>query len=631
MKKSLLTMLFITLLLASLSAVPRNLVIVEIGTGTWCQYCPGAAMGADDLIDNGHSVAIIENHNGDPYANNYSNARNSYYGITGYPSATFDGLNLISGGSHTVSMYPNYLPRVNARMAIPSKYTLGLSGSATGNTFNVEVAVAKVEDDTNTNVTLHVVLTESEIQQVWQGQTHLNFVTRMMLPSQTGTPVNLTTGETANMPFSFEWNPAWSMDHAEIIVFLQNNTTKEILQGFKSSLPGLVGAYPGSMTEVNFIDTYLTGTDTVPITFTNYQNYAVNGTIAIDNPAFSISPSTMSIAPYQTATYNVIFTPTAAQNYTGTLTINSNLYMNNLITIPLNGLGFLNAAPVANNVAISGPPVIHQTLTANYDFVDADANTEGDSEFQWIRMINNNPVPIEGANTMTYIVQDADLGYAIKFQVTPKDQYNMPGTTVLSDATLQIEPLPVPRNLAAVLTPPNTVVLTWQKPMYFDTRGFVGYRIYRNDLLIQSSANVNTLTFTDTYVPAGENQYWVKAWFNNPNEVSEASNVVTVMISVANDDNVAALQESVSCYPNPFHDLTNINIKASNNSPVALDIYNVKGQLVKSLSAKTDQNGVSNLTWDGTDTNNNTVNNGIYLYRAKLSTVTKTGKIILNK
>ena len=34
-------------------AVPREMVVMEIGTGTWCTYCPGAAMGADDLLENG--------------------------------------------------------------------------------------------------------------------------------------------------------------------------------------------------------------------------------------------------------------------------------------------------------------------------------------------------------------------------------------------------------------------------------------------------------------------------------------------------------------------------------------------------------------------------------------------------
>ncbi|HAW58251.1 MAG TPA: hypothetical protein DCX03_04440, partial [Bacteroidales bacterium] len=71
--------------------VPREMVILEIGAGTWCTYCPGAAMGADDLLANGCSVAVVENHNGDPFANQYSNARNSFYAITGYPTAIFDG------------------------------------------------------------------------------------------------------------------------------------------------------------------------------------------------------------------------------------------------------------------------------------------------------------------------------------------------------------------------------------------------------------------------------------------------------------------------------------------------------------------------------------------------------------
>ena len=64
--------------------VDREKVIVEIGTGTWCPYCPGAAMGADELVENGHDVAIIEYHNGDSYANAYSNSRNNYYNITGF-------------------------------------------------------------------------------------------------------------------------------------------------------------------------------------------------------------------------------------------------------------------------------------------------------------------------------------------------------------------------------------------------------------------------------------------------------------------------------------------------------------------------------------------------------------------
>ena len=96
-------------------------------------------MGADDLIANGKQVAVIENHNGDSYANPYSNARNSYYGITGYPTAYFDGGNAVVGGDHTQSMYNYYLPKYNQRIVINSSFTIQLYGTNAGNNYNVIV------------------------------------------------------------------------------------------------------------------------------------------------------------------------------------------------------------------------------------------------------------------------------------------------------------------------------------------------------------------------------------------------------------------------------------------------------------------------------------------------------------
>ncbi|MBN1338774.1 MAG: hypothetical protein JXA03_05585, partial [Bacteroidales bacterium] len=173
--------------------VPRDKVVVEIATGTWCTYCPGAAMGADDLVANGHQVAIIENHNGDPFANTASNARNAYYAVSGYPTAKFDGILTKVGGSHTASMYSQYLPLYNQRIAIPSSFTLSINGSNTGLVYNVTVVAEKVAAYTGTNLVLQLALTESEIAYNWQGQTELNFVNRLMAPTHNGTPLNFTS------------------------------------------------------------------------------------------------------------------------------------------------------------------------------------------------------------------------------------------------------------------------------------------------------------------------------------------------------------------------------------------------------------------------------------------------------
>ncbi|HOH47413.1 MAG TPA: hypothetical protein PLX59_06185, partial [Candidatus Cloacimonadota bacterium] len=69
MPKCSLLILTLLALVSVVFAVPRELVVVEVGTGTWCGYCPGAAMGCHDLLENGHAVAVVKNHNGDSYAN----------------------------------------------------------------------------------------------------------------------------------------------------------------------------------------------------------------------------------------------------------------------------------------------------------------------------------------------------------------------------------------------------------------------------------------------------------------------------------------------------------------------------------------------------------------------------------
>jgi PKD repeat protein len=218
--------------------VARQKVIVEIGTGTWCTYCPGAAMGADDLVANGCQVGNIEYHNGDPFTNDASNARNSYYAVTGYPTAHFDGVLSYVGGSHTVSMYPNYLPLYQQRIAIPSDFTVDIYGDNTGSTYNIQLIITK-ENGTWGDLTVQLALTESEIVYSWQDQTHLNYVERLMAPDHLGTTVDFTSTDEITVDLQFTMNSDWVAANCELVAFVQNETTKEILQGNMVAIPDL--------------------------------------------------------------------------------------------------------------------------------------------------------------------------------------------------------------------------------------------------------------------------------------------------------------------------------------------------------------------------------------------------------
>lgn len=231
--------------------VPREMVVMEIGTGTWCTYCPGAAMGADDLLENGSKVAVIENHNGDAFANQYSNARNTYYGISGFPTAVFDGVAAVVGGNHSSSMYPTYLPKYEARIIVPANIQMTINVTHTGLDYTAVIAITKVGTLVPASFKLHFAVTVSNIQVNWQGQTHLEHVNALMVPDQNGTPISFASGDTQTVTLNYSLDPAWPVEDCEFIAFVQDaTTTKEIFNGIKRGAIDLTLDYTASATQI---------------------------------------------------------------------------------------------------------------------------------------------------------------------------------------------------------------------------------------------------------------------------------------------------------------------------------------------------------------------------------------------
>ncbi|MBM4403429.1 MAG: Omp28-related outer membrane protein [Candidatus Cloacimonetes bacterium] len=631
MTKKLGILLVVLALAVGLTALPRNLVVVEIGTGTWCVYCPGAAMGAHDLETNGHAVGIVKYHSGDSYNIPASTSRINYYGITGFPTAYFDGLNPSVGGSASSSLYNNYLPKVNARLAVPSKYTIAANGTMTGNLVNIDVTVAKPEEDTNTGVKLHAVVTESYIPQIWFNQTHVHNVTRAMVPSASGSDISLATGGQVTIPLSFTFQPGWQLGRMEVVFFLQNNSSKEILQAVKYSLPGLVNAPPVNVTALSFYNTYVTGSTYQTVMLSNYWNTPLTGTISFDNNIFSCPTSNYTIAPGQSQSLQVTFAPPAAGDFSGNMTITTSHPNYPSIVVPLSGTGFLNAPPAATNVMVSGPPVIYQDLIGVYTFSDPDGNTQGNSIIEWLRGMNNDFTPIAGQTTLTYRVLESDLGYQIAFRITPVDQHGMPGTPVMSPPTIPIETLPPPQNLTHQVIDQANVQLNWQRPEHFGGRGFVGYRVYRNELLVSTITNPSNTSFYDINLSPGIYNYWVCSLFNNPMMVSDPSNVVTAYVNVNNNDQVSPAIHSVTVYPNPFHTQTRFYLQGKANSPARINVFNLKGQTVFSTNALTDASGAFELIWNALDDNGNSLTNGVYFYRILSGDTDHSGRLVIVK
>ncbi|MDD4309706.1 MAG: FlgD immunoglobulin-like domain containing protein [Candidatus Cloacimonetes bacterium] len=216
-------------------------VLLEIGTGGWCPYCPGAAMAADHFVEEGYNVAVIENHNGDPYATDTSDARNAYYGISGFPTGVFDGLLSYVGGNNSTSIFPSYLPLYQQRADIKTPISLSLYGTNDALNYSVYAQINKLANLAYDNLVLHVAITQSHIPYNWQGQTEFNFVNMLMVPDVNGTIVDLKNAPLGvmNIPLNFTFGSTWDMFNSELVVFVQNLDTKEVLQTYKVALLNL--------------------------------------------------------------------------------------------------------------------------------------------------------------------------------------------------------------------------------------------------------------------------------------------------------------------------------------------------------------------------------------------------------
>ena len=264
----------------------REMVVLEIGTGTWCTYCPGSQMGADDLVTNGCSVAVVEYHNGDPFTNNYSNARNTYYGISGFPTAVFDGVQYFVGGDHTQSMYQYYLPIYEGRKELMSAFSVDIFGDNSGLDYNVIVRLNRFAaiPPTWNNLVVHFTVTESDIPFNWQGQTEVDYAERTMVPNELGTSVDLINNTQIDIPLSFTMEASWVIENCQIAAFIQNLDTKEILQGDKVWLSDLQQLSTVNVQSPNGGEVWVVG-ETEDITWTCVNIADVKIEMSADNGA----------------------------------------------------------------------------------------------------------------------------------------------------------------------------------------------------------------------------------------------------------------------------------------------------------------------------------------------------------
>ena len=84
-------------------------------------------------------------------------------------------------------------------------------------------------------------------------------------------------------------------------------------------------------------------------------------------------------------------------------------------------------------------------------------------------------------------------------------------------------------------------------------------------------------------------------------------------------------------YPNPFNPITTIRFEINHSDHASVEIFDLKGRLIKTLLNKYMVAGQHTIKWDRTQKKGKNATSGIYFYRLSVGGIYQTKKMIILK
>jgi hypothetical protein len=161
----------------------------------------------------------------------------------------------------------------------------------------------------------------------------------------------------------------------------------------------------------------------------------------------------------------------------------------------------------------------------------------------------------------------------------------------------------------------------------------------------------DTYYFTDDEyegigIPDGVYLYTIKAVYGD--DLSDEVEFKVIVGDISDKDiTIVKNTALIGNYPNPFNPSTTIKFSVGNNNKfhsnlegwkqsgrgglISLDIFNIKGQKIKTLFEGMLEAGEHSFVWNGEDDNGRSVGSGVYFYKLKTDSFTDIKKMILLK
>ncbi len=269
-------------------------------------------------------------------------------------------------------------------------------------------------------------------------------------------------------------------------------------------------------------------------------------------------------------------------------------------------------------------------LVLKYEFIDGSDNDEAS-----LFVFTDPDLPGSEPSTPTIIPDNSEsdptnLGTIALRQFDSNQDIIVDGIRIglsWSDA-----PIPVELTAFTATISNGAVILNWTTQTETENYGFHVYRSLFEDrdyvkitqTIIPgagSSEVIHYYSYTDATVEPSKTYYYKLAALDYNGNVDfhgPISAVVTGVRSIANQNHPEdyALEQN---YPNPFNPETAINFSIKEAGKVSLKIYNLQGQVVRTLVDEEKPAGSYSVMWNGMAENGARLMSGVYYYILKVN------------
>lgn len=192
-------------------------------------------------------------------------------------------------------------------------------------------------------------------------------------------------------------------------------------------------------------------------------------------------------------------------------------------------------------------------------------------------------------------------------------------------------------SFTATVTAQYFVRLQWITQSETDALGFAIFRSENNSLehalqvspLIDATNSViqSNYSFEDHEVPPGTWYYWLQSIELNGSFQYHGPVIATVSNGQGGDAPGIPVNSGImNTFPNPFSPSITIQYGLRETLPVAIRIFNIRGQVIQSYDMPSRSEGMYDLVWDAKD-----LPAGIYLIQMKAGNTLSTRKVLLSK